>query len=63
MIDRDDGSGDRLPWVIGGVVASYLLLVLMFRSIVVPLKAAVLTLLSIGAAHGLIVAVFQWGWA
>jgi RND superfamily putative drug exporter len=49
--------------VIGGVVASYLLLVLMFRSIVVPLKAAVLTLLSIGATYGLIVAVFQWGWA
>ena len=33
-----------------------------FRSILVPLKAAVLNLLSIGAAYGVIVAIFQWGW-
>ncbi len=35
---------------------------LVFRSVVVPLKAAVMNLLSIGAAYGVIVAVFQWGW-
>ncbi|MFN2625152.1 MAG: MMPL family transporter, partial [Mycobacteriales bacterium] len=33
-----------------------------FRSVVVPLKAAVMNLLSIGAAYGFVVAVFQWGW-
>jgi RND superfamily putative drug exporter len=33
-----------------------------FRSVAIPLKAAVMNLLSIGAAYGVIVAVFQWGW-
>ena len=33
-----------------------------FRSVLVPLKAAVMNLLSIGAAYGVVVAVFQWGW-
>ena len=41
---------------------SFLLLMMVFRSILVPLKAAVMNLLSIGAAYGVIVAVFQWGW-
>ena len=41
---------------------SFLLLMLVFRSIAVPLKAAVMNLLSIGAAYGVLVAVFQWGW-
>ena len=54
---------DRLPIFIGAVVAlSFLLLTVVFRSIVVPLKAAVMNLLSIGAAYGVVVAVFQWGW-
>ena len=35
---------------------------MVFRSILVPLKAAIMNLLSIGAAYGVIVAVFQWGW-
>jgi RND superfamily putative drug exporter len=56
-------SGDRLPLLIGAVIAvSFLLLLVVFRSLVVPIKAAIMNLLSIGAAYGVIVAVFQWGW-
>ena len=39
-----------------------MLLMVVFRSVLVPLKAAIMNLLSIGAAYGVIVAVFQWGW-
>ncbi|TDT16557.1 RND superfamily putative drug exporter [Ilumatobacter fluminis] len=54
---------DRLPWFIAAVIVlSFLLLTIVFRSILVPLKAAVLNLLSIGAAYGVLVMVFQWGW-
>ncbi|HZK15253.1 MAG TPA: MMPL family transporter, partial [Solirubrobacterales bacterium] len=54
---------EKLPLFIGVVVLlSALLLMAVFRSILVPLKAMVMNLLSIGAAFGLIVAVFQWGW-
>jgi RND superfamily putative drug exporter len=54
---------DRLPIFIGSVILlSFLLLVVLFRSILVPLKAALLNLLSIGAAYGVLVVVFQWGW-
>jgi RND superfamily putative drug exporter len=54
---------DRLPWFIAAVVVlSFLLLMVVFRSILVPLKAAILNLLSIGAAYGVLVMVFQWGW-
>src|SRR5206468_9423900 len=53
----------RLPLFIGLVLLlSFLLLMVVFRSILVPLKAVVMNLLSIGAAYGLVVAVFQWGW-
>ena len=53
----------RLPVFIGAVIVlSVLLLTLVFRSVVVPLKAALLNLLSVGAAFGVIVMVFQWGW-
>src|SRR3546814_20489908 len=34
-----------------------------FRSVLVPIKAVIMNLLSIGAAYGVVVAVFQWGWA
>ena len=55
---------DRLWLVIAFVVGvSVLLLGIMFRSVLVPLKAAVMNLLSISAAYGVLVAVFQWGWA
>jgi len=53
----------RLPWLIGVVVAlSTLLLTVMFRSVVVAIKAAVMNLLSIAAAYGVLVAIVQFGW-
>ncbi|MDX6359969.1 MAG: hypothetical protein QOH37_3023 [Nocardioidaceae bacterium] len=53
----------RLWLVIAFVVGvSVLLLAMVFRSVVVPVKAALMNLLSIGAAYGVLVAVFQWGW-
>ncbi len=52
-----------LPIFIGTVLAiAFLLLMLVFRSVLVPLKAAAMNLLSIGVAYGVLVAVFQWGW-
>jgi RND superfamily putative drug exporter len=55
--------GDRLPLFLSAVILlSLLLLTVVFRSVVVPLKAAVLNLLSIGVAYGVVVIVFQWGW-
>jgi RND superfamily putative drug exporter len=54
---------ETLPVFIGAILlASFLLLMVVFRSIAVPLKAAAMNLLSIGAAYGIVVAVFQWGW-
>jgi RND superfamily putative drug exporter len=54
---------ETLPFFVGAVIAvSFLLLMLVFRSVLVPLKAAVMNLLSIGGAYGVLVAVFQWGW-
>ncbi len=62
-IDFSDYLGGRLPYLIGAVlVLSFVLLLLVFRSLLVPLKAVVMNLLSIGAAYGIVVAVFQWGW-
>ena len=61
--DFGDAIAEKLPLFIGVVVAlSALLLMAVFRSVLVPLKAMAMNLLSIGAAFGLIVAVFQWGW-
>jgi RND superfamily putative drug exporter len=63
-IDIGDRISARLPYFIGAVVLlSFLLLMLVFHSILVPLTAAVMNLLSVGAAYGVTVAVFQWGWA
>jgi RND superfamily putative drug exporter len=51
------------PWLVLGVLGlTYVLLVRAFRSVVLPLKAIVLNLLTVGAASGLMVGVFQWGW-
>ncbi|MFY9825677.1 MAG: MMPL family transporter, partial [Thermoanaerobaculia bacterium] len=61
--DFGDAISEKLPLFIGVVVLlSALLLMIVFRSLLVPLKAVLMNLLSIGAAFGLIVAVFQWGW-
>jgi len=61
--DISELLGKRLWLVIAFVVGvSVLLLAMVFRSIAVPIKAAVMNLLSIGAAYGVLVAVFQWGW-
>jgi uncharacterized membrane protein YdfJ with MMPL/SSD domain len=55
--------GQRLPWLIGVVVAlSMVLLLVTFRSVVVAVKAAVMNLLSVVAAYGVLTAVTQWGW-
>ncbi len=61
--DVSDRVNERLPLFIAAVIGlSLVLLVLVFRSILVPLKAALMNLLSIGAAYGVLVMVFQWGW-
>ncbi len=57
-----DRTYAAFPWLVLAVlVATYLLLLRAFRSLVLPLKAIVLNLLSIGAAYGLMVVVFRWG--
>jgi RND superfamily putative drug exporter len=62
-IDIGNRISDRLPYFIGAVVLlSFFLLMLVFHSVLVPLTAAVMNLLSVAAAYGATVAVFQWGW-
>ncbi len=62
-LDLDDQLRDTRPLFIGAILlASVVLLMIVFRSVTVPLKAAVMNLLSIGGAYGVVVAVFQWGW-
>ena len=61
--DISDLLAQRLWLVIAFVVGvSVLLLAAVFRSVIVPLKAAAMNLLSISAAYGVLVACFQWGW-
>jgi RND superfamily putative drug exporter len=64
-MDRDfnDSMISHLPLVFGFVILSaFLLLLVTFRSIVVPIKAIILNLRSMGAAYGAMVLVFQHGW-
>ena len=62
-LDLDRQLSDSLPLFVGAILTvSFLLLMIVFRSVTVPLKAAVMNLLSIGGAYGVVVAVFQWGW-
>jgi len=63
FIDLSARIASRLPVFIAVVVAlSFILLMVVFHSILVPLKAAVMNVLSICAAYGVVVAVFEWGW-
>jgi RND superfamily putative drug exporter len=63
FIDMSERILSRLPLFIGCVVGlSFILLLIVFRSILVPIKAAVMNLLSIGAAYGVVVLVFQKGY-
>jgi putative drug exporter of the RND superfamily len=62
-VDFTDRVTSRMIYLILAVVAiAFVLLTAAFRSVVIAAKAAVLNLLSIGAAYGVIVAIFQWGW-
>jgi RND superfamily putative drug exporter len=62
-IDLTDYLGQRVFLFFGAVLAlSFLLLMVVFRSLLVPLKAVVMNVLSIAATYGVLVAVFQWGW-
>jgi len=61
-MDFSDYLQSRLPYFFVTVLAlSFLLLMVVFRSVLVPLKAVIMNLLSIGAAYGVVVALFQWG--
>ncbi len=62
-IDLATQIGDKLPLMIAIVVAlSFLVLLVAFRSLLVPIKAAAMNLISVAAAYGVVTAVFQLGW-
>jgi RND superfamily putative drug exporter len=62
-VDYTEYLSGRIPLFFGAVLAvSFLLLMVVFRSVLVPLKAVVMNMLSLAAAYGVVVAVFQWGW-
>ena len=62
-IDLADRISDKLPSMIAIVVGlSFIVLLLAFRSLLVPVKAALMNLLSVAAAYGVVTAVFQEGW-
>ncbi|RLT35948.1 MAG: MMPL family transporter, partial [Chloroflexi bacterium] len=63
-MDLFDQVGQYTPIVFAYVLGlSFILLMLVFRSIVVPIKSIIMNLLSVGASYGILIAVFQWGWA
>jgi RND superfamily putative drug exporter len=63
FIDVGDRISSRIPLFFAAVIGmSFVLLMAVFRSVLIPVKAALMNLLSIGAAYGVVVAVFQWGW-
>jgi RND superfamily putative drug exporter len=62
-LDFSDYLAERLPYFFVAVLSlSFLLLMVVFRSLLVPVKAVIMNLLSISAAYGIVVALFQWGW-
>ncbi|CAN5691353.1 MMPL family transporter [soil metagenome] len=63
IVDISDEVTNKLPLVFGFVLGfSFILLMLIFRSLLIPLKAIIMNMLSVGAAYGLLVLVFQDGW-
>jgi RND superfamily putative drug exporter len=63
QIDFSSYLSQRIPYFFAAVLMlSFLLLMMVFRSLLVPLKAVIMNLLSIGAAYGVVVMIFQWGW-
>ncbi|MFE0421615.1 MMPL family transporter [Streptomyces sp. NPDC058953] len=63
QVDFLDIVSARLPLIIAAVVGlAFLVILVVFRGILVAIKAAVLNVLSIAASYGVVVAVFQWGW-
>lgn len=63
QIDFSSYLSQRIPIFFAAVLTlSFLLLMMVFRSLLVPLKAVIMNLLSIGAAYGVVVMIFQWGW-
>jgi RND superfamily putative drug exporter len=62
-VDMSAYMGERMVIFFAAVLTlSFLLLMVVFRSLLVPLKAVIMNLLTIGAAYGVVVALFQWGW-
>ena len=62
-VDFSNYLAERMPYFFGAVLLlSFLLLMVVFRSLLVPLKAVIMNLLSIGAAFGVVVMLFQYGW-
>jgi RND superfamily putative drug exporter len=62
-VDFSNLLSSRMPWFFVAVlVVSFLLMMAVFRSVLVPLKAVLMNLLSIGAAYGITVMIVQWGW-
>lgn len=56
-------TADRLPYFVATIIAlGFLLLMVAFRSLVVPLTAALMNLIAAAASFGVLVAIFQWGW-
>jgi RND superfamily putative drug exporter len=63
LIDFSDQVSERLPFFISLVLgAAFIMLLVLFRCLLVPLKAVLLNLLMFLAVYGILVAVFQWGW-
>jgi uncharacterized membrane protein YdfJ with MMPL/SSD domain len=63
LIDFDNLVTSSVPWIFGLIlILAFVVLLVLLRSVVLPLKAICMNLLSVGAAYGALVAVFQWGW-
>ncbi|HEV2727764.1 MAG TPA: MMPL family transporter, partial [Solirubrobacterales bacterium] len=59
---RDQIGGSMWKIILFVLALSFIVLMVMLRSLLLPLKAVLMNLLSIGAAYGVIIAIFQWGW-